>query len=69
MSSKSSFYQKYKACHEYVKAMEDLPPTYHITDMAKTCPIPDPDFYNDKVFDAKWNRVNEAEKNMEDVFK
>lgn len=65
----SSFWKKYSACREYVNAMEDLPPTYDITNKAGTCPIPDPDFHNKTIFDAKWERVEIAEKNMKELCK
>ena len=53
-------YGEYKACHNYVKALEDLPPTYDTTNMAKTVPIPDLDFKNDKLLEAKFKAVDDA---------
>lgn len=58
--------EKYSACHRYVKAVEDLPPTYDISDKAGTNPIPDPNFYNRKILETKFNEVEKARQNVID---
>ena len=58
--------EKYSACHQYINAMQDLPPTYNCSDLARTNPIPDPDFYNDKILDHKFNEVEKARQNVID---
>ena len=54
--------EKYAACHKYVKAVEDLPPTYSGSDLAKTFGIPDP--INDKMLSIAFDRVDIARQNV-----
>jgi len=66
-TSISSFIEKYSACHNYISALENLPPTYDISDSCGTCPIPDPSFYNDAILNNLLQNVNDAEKNCKEL--
>jgi hypothetical protein len=61
-----SFFEKYKACHAFVQSIDDLPPTYEISGLANTNPMPDPDFYNDTILQQKFDAYDNARNNVID---
>ena len=69
MTTKFSLLEKYKACYDYVIAVDNLPPTYDISSNAGTNPIPDPTFINNVLLDHLLNEYDKAKIHMDNVLK